>query len=203
MLASPIRSRPSTSGAPRWVQRLDGISKRGEGSLALGRPFPIGLRQQRLSRVLPNQVDIVGVTRIGQKGWLSIREMPAMKCSSRNFMHKDRTERYLEEVSTVSNYDLSSLFPIDFEHVVRDLLQEEESITLETFAAGRDSLLEHGLRRPTMTPPKDVLTCANRTDLVIHDPHRPHVASHLIRVRSMVQIHLGPLASSTVRILST
>ena len=55
-----------------------------------------------------------------------------------------------------------------------------------------NSLFKHDLIRPTLTPRKHVLTCANRTELVIHDPHRPDGLSHLIRVRSMVQIHLGP-----------
>jgi hypothetical protein len=55
-----------------------------------------------------------------------------------------------------------------------------------------NSLFKHGLVRPTLTSRKYVLTCANRTDLVIHDPHRPNEIAHLIRVRSMVQVHLGP-----------
>ncbi len=36
-----------------------------------------------------------------------------------------------------------------------------------------NSLFKHDLIRPTLAPRKHVLTCANRTDLVIHDPHRP------------------------------
>jgi len=37
------------------------------------------------------------------------------------------------------NYDFKSLSPIDFEILVRDLLQKEFMITLESFKAGRDS----------------------------------------------------------------
>jgi len=48
-----------------------------------------------------------------------------------------------------------------------------------------NSLFKHDLIRPTLAPRKHVLTCANRTDLVIHDPHRPDAIAHLIRVRSM------------------
>jgi hypothetical protein len=47
-----------------------------------------------------------------------------------------------------------------------------------------NSLFNHDLMRPTLTPCKHVLTCANRTDLVIHDPHRPDAIAHLIKVRS-------------------
>jgi hypothetical protein len=54
-----------------------------------------------------------------------------------------------------------------------------------------NSLFKHDLDWPTLTDGKHVLTCTNRTDLVIHDPHRPYGAAHLIRVRSMVQIFLG------------
>ena len=53
-----------------------------------------------------------------------------------------------------------------------------------------DSLLKHDLTRPTLSPRKHVLTCANRTDLVIHDPHRPSGLSHLIRVRSSVLLRI-------------
>jgi hypothetical protein len=45
-----------------------------------------------------------------------------------------------------------------------------------------DSRFKHDLVRPILTPHKHVLTCANRTDLVIHDPHRPDGLAHLIRV---------------------
>ena len=44
-----------------------------------------------------------------------------------------------------------------------------------------NSLFNHDLIRPTLTPRKHDLTCANRTDLVIDDPHLPDGASHLIR----------------------
>ena len=56
-----------------------------------------------------------------------------------------------------------------------------------------NSLFKHDRIRPTLSLRKHVLTCNNRTDLVIHDPHRPNGAAHLIRVRSMVQVHLEPL----------
>jgi hypothetical protein len=48
-----------------------------------------------------------------------------------------------------------------------------------------NSLFKHDLIRPTLTPRKHVLTCANRTDLVSHDPHRSDDLAHLIRVRSL------------------
>lgn len=38
----------------------------------------------------------------------------------------------------MADYDFASLSPIDFERVVRDLLQKELDLTLETFALGRD-----------------------------------------------------------------
>ena len=38
----------------------------------------------------------------------------------------------------MSNYDFRSLSPIDFEVLVRDLLQEELSLTLESFKPGKD-----------------------------------------------------------------
>jgi hypothetical protein len=62
-----------------------------------------------------------------------------------------------------------------------------------------NSLFKRDLIRPTLALGKHVLTCTDRTDLVIHGPHRPEGASHLIRVRSMVQIHLGPLDVSLDR----
>ena len=39
------------------------------------------------------------------------------------------------------NYDFTSLSSYDFEGLVRDLLQEELGITLESFTSGRD----HGI----------------------------------------------------------
>ena len=36
-------------------------------------------------------------------------------------------------------YDFKAVSPIDFELVVRDLLQKELNLTLESFKAGRDS----------------------------------------------------------------
>ena len=36
------------------------------------------------------------------------------------------------------NYDFRSLSPIDFEIIVRDLLQEELGVTLESFKSGKD-----------------------------------------------------------------
>ena len=36
-----------------------------------------------------------------------------------------------------------------------------------------NSLFKPDLIRPLLTPRKHALTCANGTDLVIHDPHRP------------------------------
>jgi hypothetical protein len=51
-----------------------------------------------------------------------------------------------------------------------------------------DSLFKHDPIRPSLTPCKYVLTCPNRTDLVIHDPHRPDGLAHLIRVRSVAQV---------------
>jgi hypothetical protein len=38
----------------------------------------------------------------------------------------------------MSNYDFRSLSPVDFENLIRDLLQAEEGIRIETFAPGRD-----------------------------------------------------------------
>ena len=49
-----------------------------------------------------------------------------------------------------------------------------------------NSLFKADLIRPTLIPRKHALTCANRTDLVIHDPHRPDRFAHLMRVRSLV-----------------
>jgi hypothetical protein len=57
-----------------------------------------------------------------------------------------------------------------------------------------NSLFKHDLTRPTLAPRKHVLTCTNRTELVIHDPHRPDGPSHLIRVRSMHQACLWLLS---------
>jgi hypothetical protein len=55
-----------------------------------------------------------------------------------------------------------------------------------------DSLFRPVLSRPSLTRRKHALTCTNGTELVIHASHRPVALAHLIRVRSMVQLHLGP-----------
>jgi len=46
------------------------------------------------------------------------------------------------------NYDFKSLSPYDFEILVRDLLQEELGVTLESFKAGRDGGIDLRYSRP-------------------------------------------------------
>src|SRR5882724_9095867 len=52
---------------------------------------------------------------------------------------------------SMPQYDFKSISPIDFEILVRDLLQKELKITLESFKAGRDAGIDFRYSRGTGT----------------------------------------------------
>ena len=60
------------------------------------------------------------------------------------------------------NYDFRALSPIDFEILVRDLLQEQFRITLESFKAGRDRGID--LRYCTSRGGEIIVQCKHYAD---------------------------------------
>jgi len=47
----------------------------------------------------------------------------------------------------MTDYDFHELSPLDFEHLVRDLFQAEEGISLESFKTGKDKGIDFRFAR--------------------------------------------------------
>jgi len=120
----------------------------------------------------------------GRVGPARSRPLVSLKAAALRFTSASQTSALTETRGRpVGSYGTTWSFPLLHNGFLRSCRVGQRKVKKPPC----DSLFKYGLIRPRLAPRKHPLTCLNRTDLVIHDPHRPDENAHLIRVRSMVQ----------------